>query len=52
MVRPRPRTKATMRNAMMEIYDSLDDDLLKKIVGSFRSRLEACVRNNGEIVRL
>ena len=50
-MKPRPRTKATMRNAMMEIWDNLEEDLLEKIVGSFRARLEACIRNNGGLVK-
>ncbi len=48
---PRPRTKATMRDAMMEIWDNLDEDLLEKIVGSFKARLEACIKNNGGLVK-
>jgi transposase len=48
----RPRTKATMRNAMMDIWDDLDDNMRKELVGGFRKRLRDCVKNKGGLVRL
>ena len=51
-LRPRPRTKARMRNAMMDIWDELADDIRIKIVGSFRKRLRACIANKGGLVSL
>jgi transposase len=50
-MRPRPRTKATMRNAMMDIWDELDDTIREKLIMTFRSRCEKCIENKGELVR-
>ena len=49
--RPRPRTKATMRNAMMEIWDELEDDIRENLILGFRSRCEECLKNKGGLVR-
>ena len=48
---PRPRTTATMRNAMMNIWDELDADLLVQIVGTFRERLQLCIDANGGLIK-
>ena len=45
----RPTTKATMRNAMMEIYDELE---LQKVISKFRKNLEECVRCGGGLVNI
>ena len=50
-MRPRPRTKATMRNAMMDIWDELDDTIRENLIMTFRSRCEKCIENKGELVR-
>jgi len=47
---PRPRTKASMRDAMMDIWDKLEDDLRVKLMNSFKKRLQACVANNGGLI--
>jgi transposase len=47
---PRPRTKATMRDAMLDLWETLDDDLRKKVVGSFRARCEKVLATNGNII--
>jgi transposase len=51
-LRPRPRTKATMRNAMMDIWDGLADETRQKLTLSFRKRLEQCIANKGGLVQL
>jgi transposase len=50
-MRPRPRTKATMRNAMMGIWDELEDDLRENLILTFRSRCVECLKNKGGLVR-
>ena len=47
---PRPRTKATMRDAMLQLWVTLNDDLRKKVLGSFRKRCERVVASNGNII--
>jgi transposase len=49
--RPRPPTIATMRDAMMKIWDDLSEDMRKKLVGTFRGRLKECIKNKGGLVR-
>jgi len=49
-LRPRPRKKAEMREAMMDIWLDLDKDLLERVVGTFTARLRECVANNGGLV--
>ena len=51
-LRPRPRTKATMRNAMMDLYDGLEMNIVQNVVKSFRKRLVECVRCKGGLVRI
>ena len=51
-LRPRPRTKATMRNAMMDIWDDMGDDIREKLILTFRNRCAKCVAENGGLVRL
>ncbi len=50
-LQPRPRTKANMRDAMMQIWDELEPELLVKIVGSFRERLNLCIEANGGLIK-
>jgi hypothetical protein len=47
---PRPRTKATMRDAMLQLWQALDDDLRKKVLGTFRKRCEKVVLGKGNII--
>ena len=47
---PRPRTKATMRDAMLQLWQALDDDLRKNVLGTFRKRCEKVVLSKGNII--
>jgi hypothetical protein len=37
---------------MLRILDNLEEDLLEKVVGTFRMRLEQCVKNSGGLVKI
>jgi hypothetical protein len=41
---PRPRTPATMREAILNLWDNLDDELRVKTIDTFRKRLKVCVK--------
>jgi transposase len=49
-LRPRPRTKATMRGAMLELWAGLDDELRVKVMSKFRGRCLEVVASNGDII--
>ncbi len=40
-----------MRNAMMGIWDELEDDLRENLILTFRSRCGECLNNKGGLVR-
>jgi transposase len=44
---PRPRTMATMRNAILDIWDNLEDSTREKTIDTFRARCRQCVARNG-----
>jgi hypothetical protein len=46
-LRPRPRTPATMREAILEIWDNLHDLVREKTMDTFRKRLRQCIDRNG-----
>jgi hypothetical protein len=46
-LRPRPRTPATMREAILEIWDNLEDSTREKTIDTFRKRLRQCIDRNG-----
>lgn len=50
-MRPRPRSKAAMRNAMLDIWDNLEDKVRQDLILTFRKRCEDCVKNKGNLVR-
>ena len=50
--RPRPRTQATMRDAMHEIWEELEDNIRMDLILGFRKRCEDCIKNKGGLVRL
>ena len=41
-----------MRNAMMNIWNDLDDNMRKEMIGGFRKRLRDCVKNKGRFSSL
>jgi predicted DNA-binding protein len=43
-LKPRPRTKATMR-------DAIEDHIRENLIMSFRSRCVKCIENKGGLVR-
>lgn len=47
---PRPRTKATMRDAMLQLWDELEDTLRKELLSSFRRRCEEVLACNGNVI--
>lgn len=49
--RPRPRTFATMRNAMMEIWETLEDRIRVDLLNTFRGRLTKCLAAKGDIIK-
>lgn len=51
-MRPRPRTKATMLAAMLQIYDDLELETIQKVFRKLRSRLERCVELNGDVCNI
>jgi transposase len=42
-LKPRPTTPATMREAILEIWDNLDDLVREKTIDTFRKRLRQCI---------
>ena len=44
---PRPRTPATMREAILDIWENLDDRSRIKTCDTFRRRLRECIANKG-----
>ncbi len=50
--RPRPRTHATMRDAMHEIWEELEDNIRMDLILGFRKRCKDCIKNKGGLVRL
>ena len=47
---PRPRSHALMRDACLEIWGNLDDEIRIKLINSFRERCRLCVESKGEII--
>jgi transposase len=48
---PRPRTPATMREAILKIWDELDDYSRIKTCATFKRRLNDCIKNKGGFTR-
>jgi DDE superfamily endonuclease/Transposase len=46
-LRPRPRTMATMRDAILDIWNNLEDSIRIKTIDTFRARLNQCIEKNG-----
>jgi transposase len=46
-LKPRPRTPATMRAAILDIWDNLEDSTREKTVDTFRKRLQQCIDRKG-----
>jgi len=44
---PRPRTPATMRAAILNIWDNLEDSIRVKTIDTFRKRLLQYLERNG-----
>ena len=51
-MKPRPRSHANMRNAMLKIWSELDDDLRVDLFQTFRSRLEKCLKAKGDLIKI
>jgi len=49
-LQPRPRTKATMRDAMLEIWAGLDSELREKVMVKFRGRCREVVARKGDVL--
>jgi transposase len=50
-IHPRPRTRATIRDAILEIWDGLTDYARVKTVETFRQRLKECIKHKGGFTR-
>jgi DDE superfamily endonuclease/Transposase len=50
-LRPRPRTHANMRDACLQIWSELDDDIRRNLLNGFKGRLEKCLAANGQIIK-
>ena len=50
-LRPRPRSHALMRDAVLQIWENLDNHIRTSLIESFRSRLHKCIAARGEIVK-
>jgi transposase len=48
---PRPRSHASMRDACLEIWRVLADDIRVSLVSGFRKRLEKCLKFKGDIIK-
>ena len=46
-LKPRPRTPATMRAAILDIWDNLEDSTREKTIDMFRKRLSQCIERKG-----
>jgi len=51
-MKPRPRSHANMRNAMLKIWSELDDQLRLGLMQTFRSRLNKCVHAKGDLIKI
>ena len=51
-MKPRPRSHANMRNAMLKIWSELDDDLRVDLLQTFRSRFEKCIKAKGNLIKI
>lgn len=50
-LKPRPRTYAKMRDAMLQIWSELSDELRKDLLDTFRGRLEKCLKAKGDLIK-
>jgi hypothetical protein len=50
-IHPRPRTPASIRDAILAIWDELTDHARVKTVETFRQRLKECIENKGGFTR-
>ena len=50
-LKPRPRTHANMRDACLEIWSNLEEELRQEIIGSFRERCRRCMSAGGNIIK-
>jgi transposase len=50
-LKPRPRSHAEMRDAMLKIWSELADNLREHLVGTFRTRLKLCIKAKGELIK-
>ena len=46
-LKPRPRTPATMRAKILDIWDRLKDSTREKTIDTFRNRLRQCIERKG-----
>ena len=50
-MKPRPKTYAKMRDAMLEIWAGLTDKLREDLVVTFRDRLKKVLLSKGDLLR-
>jgi hypothetical protein len=50
-LQPRPRTPAKIREAILDIWDNLDDQCRVKTCDTFKLRLRECIANKGGFTR-
>jgi transposase len=50
-LKPRPRSYAKMRDAMLEIWGELTDDIREHLVSTFKDRLKKCLAAKGDLIK-
>ena len=50
-MKPRPRSHAKMRDAMLKIWGELTDDILEHLVSTFKDRLRKCLKAKGDLIK-
>ena len=50
-MKPRPKTYAKMRDAMLEIWAGLTDKLREDLVGTFKDRLKKVLLSKGDLIK-
>ena len=49
-LKPRPRSHATMRDAVLQIWGNLDDSIRNSLMNTFKQRLRDCIDAGGDII--
>ena len=48
-INPRPTTKTGIIDAVLEIWENLEDDIRTKTIDTFKQGLRVCIKNKGSL---